>query len=274
MERYLLLLLTALILTSCEDVIEMEAPNGKDALVVEGWITDQSEGNYVKLYLTVPYFDTPEYTPVSNAIVSIADDAGNSETLIETEPGKYQIAQLNGEVGRTYKLTIHALQGKYQATTKMQRLSWQIDSVKYEFKKKGMMVEKEGYYPKLYGQEQSGAGDFVLLKMSKNGRPLKSSRELNLFNDEFVDGNYIQAAQPMLDEPFQKNEEIRYEMWSLTEDAYRFYSDIKTQLNNGGLFASPSNNTRTNLIKTDANSMDVIGYFGASMVQVLESRVQ
>jgi len=274
MKNYLILLLTLIVFTSCEDVIDMEVKKGKDALVVEGWITDQPSGNYVKLYNTIPYFDKPEYIPVRNATVKLSDDAGNNATLIETEPGKFEIRNLTGQVDRTYTLTIETAQGKYQATTKMQRLSWEIDSVTYEFKEKSVMTEKEGYYPKLFGNEKEGPGDFLLLKMVKNGQPLKKAIEINLFNDEFFDGNYINAAKPFIDEPFKKNDVIRYEFWSLTEDAYRFYSDLKSQLNNGGMFASPNNNTRTNLIKTDPGSMDVIGYFGASKVHIIEDHVQ
>ncbi len=274
MKRYLILLFTIVVFASCEDVIDMEVQKGKDALVVEGWITDQPSGNFVKLYYTVPYFDRPEYEAVRNAIVQVSDDAGNTETLLETEPGKYAISQLTGEVGKTYTLKIETPQGKYQATANMQRLSWDIDSVTYEYKKKSMMTEKEGYYPKLYGKEQTGSGDFLLLKMTRNGVPLKKGIELNLFSDEFVDGNYINAAAPFIDEPFRKDDVIRYEFWSLTDDAFRFYSDLKSQMNNGGMFASPNNNTRTNLIKTEPGSLDVVGYFGASKVMVIEDSVK
>lgn len=274
MKKYLFLLITVIAFTSCEDVIDMEVQKGKDALVVEGWITDRPSGNFVKLYNTISYFDQPEYTPVRNAVVRVSDDAGHNETLQETEPGKYELTQLKGEEGRTYTLVVETAQGKYQATTKMQRLSWEIDSVTYEYKKKSVMTEKEGYYPKLYGKEKEGAGDFLLLKMARNGKPLKKAMELNLFNDEFFDGNYIHAAKPIIDEPFKKDDVIRYEFWSLTDDAFRFYSDLKSQLNNGGMFASPNNNTRTNFIKIQAGSMDVVGYFGASKIQVIEDSVQ
>lgn len=271
MKKYLILILAVLAFSSCEDVIEMEVRKGKDALVVEGWITDQSEGNYVKLYLTVPYFDEPEYSPVRNALVKVSDDAGNTEILKETSPGKYAMAKITGEVGRTYKLTIEAGEGTYEASAKMQRLSWTIDSVTYEYKDRGHMSEKAGFFPKIYGQELEGAGDYIRLKISRNGQPLQSSMELNLFNDQFVDGNYIKAAQPSIKEPFQKNDRVRYEMWSLSEEAYQFWSDIKTQMNNGGLFAAPGSNTRTNVVKINPNSLDVVGYFGASQVKVYES---
>lgn len=62
-------------------------------------------------------------------------------------------------------------------------------------------------------------------------------------------------------------------MWSLTEDAFHFWSDVRTQLNNGGLFAVPGSNTRTNVIKKDPSSLDVVGYFAASEIKVFENVV-
>ena len=136
------------------------------------------------------------------------------------------------------------------------------------------MVEKEGYYPAVHGQEAKGPGDFIMLKITKNGKLLQSSKEINLFSDEFVDGNYIKAAEPQLFEPFAKGDKIKFEMWSLTEDSFRFWTDIKTQLRNGGLFAVPATNTRTNVVTKDANSMPAVGYFGASDVGTLENEVK
>ncbi len=274
MKNTLILLLMTLVFTSCTDVFEMEVEKQKDALVVEGWVTDRAEGNYVRLYLTVPYFDQPEYTPVSRATVRLTDDAGNSEVLQESQPGRYEIRRMTGVPGRTYKLVIEAVQGAYEATATMQRLSWTLDSVTYEYREKGGMTSEAGFYPHLHGQELSGGGDFVRLKIFRNGEPLQSASEINLFSDEFVDGNYIRAARPFIREPFRQNDRLRYEMWSLTDEAYRFWTDIRTQLNNGGLFAAPGSNTRTNVIKKDPRAMDVVGYFGASQVRVFENVIE
>ena len=263
-----------LLFSSCEDVVEMDVKQGKEAFVVEGWITNKEEGNYIKLFKTIPYFNNPEFPAITNAVVTVSDDAGNVEILKETEPGKYEIQSLKGVVGRTYKLGIQSKEGSYEAITTMQRLSWNMDSVTYEYKKKSVMVEKEGYYPAIYGQEQENIGDFILLKIAKNGTWLKSYKDINLFSDEFVDGNYITAAEPGLKDPFKKDDKITYEMWSLTEEAYRFWNDIRTQLSNGGLFAVPSTNTRTNIVKKNTASLDAVGYFGASEVKVFENVVK
>jgi len=252
----------------------MEVKKGKDAFVVEGWITNQPDYNFVNLYITVPYFDKPDYRPVSGATVQISDDMGHTEKLTETEPGKYKLIKLEGKVGRTYKLEIESSQGKYEALAKLQPLSWPIDSVTYIFKKKTVIIPNEGYYPAIYGQEKKGTGDFTRLKIYRNGALLQSAGEINLFNDEFVDGNYIKALEPALKEPFKKNDDVRYEMWSLTENAYRFWMDIKMQLNNGGLFAAPGTNVRTNIIRTDPKTLDATGYFGASEVVRFENMVK
>lgn len=268
------LLFAVVFFSSCEDVIDVELEKGEEALVVEGWLTTKPGPHYVNLSKTAPYLGTPEYTAVTQAVITLTDDAGNSETLKEVAAGKYEIAVIKGVVGRTYTLTIHSTAGSYEALTRLQRVSWPIDSVTYEFKDKTAMNDKAGYYPAVYGREASGLGDFSRLKIIKNGTVLQSHDDLNIFSDQYVDGNYITAAKPGVKEPFQKDDQITYEMWSLTEDAYRFWSDLKTQLKNGGLYAVPTSNTRTNLVKKSASGLAVAGYFGASEVIVFHDQVK
>ncbi|HEY1025420.1 MAG TPA: DUF4249 domain-containing protein [Sphingobacteriaceae bacterium] len=270
----IVLLSGVLFFSSCEDVIEVELEKGEEALVVEGWLTTKTGPHYVNLYKTAPYLKTPEYPAIENASVTLSDDAGNAELLKEVAPGKYEVATIKGVVGRTYTLSINSTAGSYEAVTKLQRLSWPIDSVTYEFKEKSAMNDDAGYYPAVYGREASGAGDFCRLKIVKNGSLLQSHDDLNLFSDQFVDGNYITAAKPSIKDPFQKDDQITYEMWSLTEDAYRFWSDLKSQLKNGGLYAVPLNNTRTNVTKKSAASLNVTGYFGASEVVEFHDQVK
>ncbi|MBC7915341.1 MAG: hypothetical protein H7Y07_14600, partial [Pyrinomonadaceae bacterium] len=96
----------------------------------------------------------------------------------------------------------------------------------------------------------------------------------NLFSDEFVDGNYIANNQLSVKDPLVKDDLLKAETWSVTEDALLFWLDIQIQLQNGQLFATPLANTRTNIKKTSSNATDVIGYFGASLIHSVESRVK
>jgi hypothetical protein len=267
-------LFAAFALSSCEDVIDVNIPETKKTLVVEGWLTNKAEAGIVKLYYTNGLGTNSNFNAVTNATLTLTDNTGTSEVLQEVNPGKYAINTMKSVEGRQYRLSISSSAGNYEAVADVKRLSMPLDSLTFKFEKKSTIYEKEGYYPLSHGQEYEGEGDFIQVKLYKNGSYLNKARDLNLFEDTFVDGNYIGKTEISVQEPFAKNDLAKAEVWSLTEDAYRFWNDIRTQLQNGQIFATPLANTRTNIKKNSANATDVIGYFGASLVQSVETTVK
>ncbi|MBC8052517.1 MAG: DUF4249 domain-containing protein [Sphingobacteriaceae bacterium] len=260
--------------SSCEDVIDVDIAEGKKTLVVEGWLTNKNEPHVVKLYYTGNFGGSVNFTAVSNAVITLSDNAGNTEQLQEVTPGKYQINNLKSVEGRIYTLAIQSLAGNYEAKAEVKRLSMPLDSLKFKFEKKSTIYEKEGFYPHSFGQELPGSGDYIQVRLYKNGSYLNKTGDFNLFDDQFVDGNYIGDAEMSVNDPFIKGDKVRAEVWSLTEDAYRFWLDILIQLQNGQIFATPLSNTRTNIKKTSLNAVDVVGYFGTSLVQSTEEEVK
>ena len=261
------------IFSSCEDVIEMHMETGKQALVVEGWLTNKAEAQFVKLYFTGATSDQ-SFKMLSNATLTLSDNQGHTEILPETAPGKYQISALKSVKGRIYTLKIESTVGNYQAVAEVKRISMPLDSLTFKYQEKSAIYSESGYYPRSHGQEYGGIGDFCQIRLYKNGKYLNHTNDFNLSDDEFVDGNYIANTELSVEKPFQKNDLAKAEIWSLTKDAYLFWTDIRAQLQNGQMFGRPLSNTRTNLVKANATAMDVVGYFGASLVQHVERKVE
>lgn len=267
-------LFLGILLSACEDPIEMDVNGGKPALVVEGWLTNVKHKHYVNLSATKPLKSTGSFDPVTGAIITLSDGTGKTEVLKEVSPGKYEIATTVGKEGKTYTLKIQSSVGNYEAVAPMPRLSMPIDSIAFRYQEKSLVYEDPGYYPHFWGKETPGEGDYMQIKLYKNGKYLNRAQDINLFSDEFVDGNKITDAELTVDSPFVKGDKARAEVWSLTEGSYNFWTDILTQLLNGSVFASPLTNVRTNVKKTTTNSMDVTGYFGASMISAVERKVE
>jgi hypothetical protein len=94
---------------SCIEPLEGENYDYEPKLVVDGLITDQPGPYSVNLYLSsATNGDLDRQSRVSDAIVTIFDDAGNSERLTETASGKYETAAkgIRGTIGRKYHVTI------------------------------------------------------------------------------------------------------------------------------------------------------------------------
>mgnify|MGYP003575267865 CR=1 FL=1 len=271
-----LLISFALLLTlaSCEDVIDVNPEKGKKTLVVEGWLTNKPQNHYVKLYYTGALSDNSGFSHLTNAKLTLSDDENNQEVLQEVGPGKYEIVTTRAVEGKVYTLKIESSEGNYQAIAPVKRQSGKPDSLTFKYEEESVMYEKAGYYPLFHGQELEGVGDFMQIRLYKNGVYLNKKNDFNLSDDELVDGNYIGDTELAVNDPFQKNDVVKVEIWSLTEEAYLFWTDIRTQLQNGQLFATPFSNARTNVKKTSEGALDVVGYFGASLVQSIEKTVE
>lgn len=266
-------LILAGILLACEKVLDVEIKEEEPVLVIEGWLTSKRETHTVKLYYTRPVITNHLPAMVSNALINLKDNVGNSEILKEAANGIYEIKAIRGREGRTYTLSVAINGNTYEATSVMNRLSMEPDTLEFKYKQKQLLYPDEGYYPFISGQELPGLGDFTQYRIFKNGRFLNKANEINLFRDKYVDGNRIGNYELEIDSPFVSGDHIKVEAWSLTEANYNMLSDVRDQLNNNGLFAKPLPNARSNIRKADPASADVTGFFGTSSVRSIESYV-
>ncbi|MBE0655911.1 MAG: DUF4249 domain-containing protein [Bacteroidales bacterium] len=114
----LIILPVVVLLNACEERYWPDLGNKYEKLlVVDGKITNQPGPYTIKLSesSTLLY---PKYFPLTGYQLIISDDAGNSETLTETEEGTYSTAPdgIQGIIGRSYQLTVNDPFGKTYAS--------------------------------------------------------------------------------------------------------------------------------------------------------------
>lgn len=114
-----LVLISAIAVTACEKVIEPDFKNIEPHLVIEGEISDQPQNSQVRISRSTSFSEPGSFNGVSNAIVNITDNAGNSENLVMQAPGIYQPTSLTGVPGRTYFLKVYCDGQEYTSTCKM-----------------------------------------------------------------------------------------------------------------------------------------------------------
>lgn len=265
-----LLLVAALGLSACEDVIDVDIPEGQSLLVVEGGVTDQPGPYVVRLSRTIPYFTEQGLPPVPGAVLTLTDNEGQRETLREQTPGTYVTSTFRGNIGHQYTLRIQAEGEEYQAETEIRRTP-PIDSIRAEYRA-ATQLDKAGYYVLYYGPELRGLGDYYRFKVIRNGRLLNRPSDLFVRSDELVDGNYIGAFElnnnQGEEETFELGDSIRVEMNSVPRDYFFYLNEIVTQLNNTGLFAAPPANVRTNVRNVNPQSArKAVGYFSGYTVR-------
>lgn len=261
------ILFSVLVFASCEDVIDIELDQGETLLVVDGKITDEQKRHSIKLSTTAPYFDSLQTPIVSGAIIqlSIYDASGvlvNIDTLEEqTGTGIYLTDDIKGELNYKYVLRIEAIGEVYTAESVLPRVP-EIDSLTYEYKEAVGPFEA-GYYVYFHGPEAPGTGDNYLFRISRNGKEYTRPNQLYFATDELVDGSYI-GNFDVTPEPFDLGDTIKVQNYTMSNDQYQFYLELSTQVNNGGIFASPTANVRTNIRNIDPNRKKAVGYFSAN----------
>jgi hypothetical protein len=126
-----LLVISFSFLFACEKPIDIDLNSSDPKIVIVGSISSVTGDYTVTLTRTVNFDETNEFPAVSDALVRISDDAGNTETLNETSPGVYSITTLQGVPGRTYTLEVTADGEIYTAISTMP-LPIDIDTITIE----------------------------------------------------------------------------------------------------------------------------------------------
>lgn len=254
---------------ACEDVIDVSLDQGETLLVVEGMITNENVAQKIKLSTTAPYFENKKIPAVSGALVVINEYDGTntllkSDTLTENpaNPGEYLCNKITaGVIGNTYELNVSAMGEKYTARSTMQRIP-AIDSLVFRYETYNI-PELTGWRAFYYGPELPGIGDNYLFRIFRNGKEYNKPSEIYFASDELVDGNYIGNVD-LTPEAYDLGDTIKVEMFTMNKDQYYFFGELSRQVNNGGIFASPPANVRTNIKNVEASRKKAVGYFSAN----------
>jgi len=248
-----------LLLSSCEELINIDLNSADPKIVIEGTVTDQPGPYRVTITKTTDYYNPGTYPTVIGAEVTITDDLGFSEELQEIENGVYQTINLQGVSDRIYTLTVIAEGQTYSAVSSMPQPT-EIDSLYYEKGEGGpRQKDKEGYNLIVVFRDEPGVEDFKRIKVFRNGI-LQSG--YFLYNGRLSDGNVIEYNRIRTD--FELGDFVSIELLSIDKATYEYYSTL------GNAAASASVSKIQTKIPANPNSNltgDALGYFGAFTVR-------
>lgn len=254
-----------MLFTSCEEVIDVDLPEGSEKLVVEGYVRTETDSSYIKLTKTLSYFDNTSAIPnVTNAMVLV-----NSDTFFHVGNGYYKPnSPYTGIAGTMYNLTININGEQYQSSSMLNALG-QIDSIISEFKPKQGFIE-EGYSVKFTGIDNRPRIKYTYFRFGFNGEDSDGKDSMSTFRVLYDNSNTV------LNEPYEfelpvlrlkENDTAILHFYSVDEQVYKFL----TALNNssgGGPFSTPPANLPSNV-----RGKDVIGIFSAQDVMRFRHRI-
>ncbi|AWL09874.1 hypothetical protein HME7025_02025 [Aquirufa nivalisilvae] len=290
---YILSILFITLLSSCEDIVQLESPKSNNYLVVEATLTNLAGPQKIMLSKSQAYFDNTVSPKISGAEVKVRDNMGQEYVFVEQkdQAGTYvwqpkAATDILGKMGMTYQLSINWSNELFTASATMRRVPT-IDSLLYQFdeasgRQRGDNKPKEGYDAQFFAKDFLGLGDCYRVKTYKNGKLYNDPSNISVI----YDGAFQQGAasdgltfnlpirRSISPELYLENDLIKVELYSISQDQFNFYSQARLELNNAGLFSRPAANIPTNIQNLNANSsLQGAGWFGVSAVSVFETKV-
>lgn len=271
--KYILLLIAPMLVIGCEDVIDLELEEGEEQLSVEAVLNTDSTEQKVILRGSIPFFDDINTTPaIDNAVVKVISNTNDTLAFQFVSNGEYVYQPALGkrfEMGKEYELQIDVAGERYTAQSIVNPTAiW--DSLSYEYlEQEGFFAE--GYYATMHARDIVGPGQCYWFRKYFNGEYDNAPESINTAYDAGstpgdFDGeefSFPNSVGPLNDfeEPFELGDTLRVEIQGISPEFYYFLDEVATQMTNGGLFASPPANVRTNIINEDPSGRKGLGFF-------------
>lgn len=277
---YTTLIISFFSLHSCEDKIDLDLKEGRTQIVLDAFISNDNSIQTLRVSNTAAYFLNASTPGISDAIVSIEGPNGKTYSFSHTTNGNYTYdPATNGpidSIGFKYKLKLKADDKEFMATSTLNPVP-EIDSMTFDLEEEEPGAEA-GYYTQFWARDFAGTDDFYWIKSFKNGKPVDtlSYAQYNLSRnaafgglggDGFIFILPIRAAITNEDEPFEIGDTNIVELYSLNQDVWNYLIQVSNQANNGGLFATPTANIRTNITDIAGQVQDeAVGVFSIMAV--------
>jgi len=255
--------------TGCEKVINLDLKTSASQLVIEGNLVDDNRPCQVSLRTSANYTDANAFAPVTGAAITLADNAGGTETLREATPGQYTGASIKGVSGRTYTLRVETGGTSYVAVSTLpapvvpfEKLSTQLSA-----------IGTDNIQAVVDYTDPVGLGNSYLFRQYRNGR---LNNTIFVQNDQFTDGKHItqtlrtfsnSSTDPNNLNKLVAGDSLQVEMQNIDANVYEYFRTFNLIIATGAAPSTTPANPKSNF------SGGALGYFSAHSRRVLRIKV-
>lgn len=287
---YIALVSTLFIFSACQDKIDIKLDQGTSQLAVDAFISNQPSTQKIRLTKTSGYFDNSPSPSAIGAVVKVTDnnngkvfnfiDANSSGNYLWTPAPGDSI----GVIGDRFTLSITYSGEQYVATSVMNPAPI-IDSISsvYQPANPSLGIAREGFIASFFATDFPETTDFYWIKSYRNDTAnTNPSNIITAYDAAYGPGAngfpFIlpirQGITPQTN-LFRLNDSVRVEIHAITRETYNFLAEVVTQTTNGGLFATPPANIRTNVKNINADSkVKATGFFNIGAVTTLGKKMK
>jgi len=245
---FIILVFVIVLITSCQKVINIDLNSASPALVITGNINDQPGPYTVSLSQTVNFSDPNSFPAVSGAFISITDNTGIIDTLVETKPGTYHTKKTTGVAGRTYNLTVIANGQTYTASSTMpQAVTFDtlIITQRVSFRNHDTILAPQAIF-----LDPANVANYYRFIETRNDTLLSN---IHVIDDQFTNGLHI-AYTVRNDTSLVRGDSVTVEMQCIDQGTYQYFNTFREA-------SGTTNVTPSNPVSTISNNG--LGYFSA-----------
>jgi hypothetical protein len=256
MKRYIVIILGLLILTSCQDVIDVELNEAEERLVIEASIIKlkglPGSNQRIRITKTRGFFEDSLKT-VNNASVRVTRDNGEVFNFQHDSAGYYFNDQFQTSLMEKYYLNIEVDDEVYTAEETFMPVV-PIDSIsqRNDAGFSGEETELKAYY-----KDPAGESNYYLFTFFVNFIDFPTTE---IYDDEFTDGNTIFALYQ--EEDLEAGDEVVIQNFGLSEQFYEYMNVLLSQVGSiGGPFQTQPAVVRGNIVNETNPENFPYGYF-------------
>ncbi len=266
-----LILVTFLVLTSCEDVIDVEVPTAAPRLVIEAslnWEKGTTGNNQtIKLSTSTPYFNTTEVNEVVGALVKVTNTNTNTDYIFTDENnGNYTINNFIPVINHTYTLEVIYNGETYTAEETLKSVS-EINAVEQSIEGG---FDDEVLDVSIFFDDPVDEENYYLIRFIEEGDLFPV---LETESDEFSNGNemdeFFEKDKDEDDDQKQLNpgDTVTITLYGISERYYNYIDLLIEQYDSGGdPFSSTPAEIKGNCINETNENKYAFGYFRLSEI--------
>ena len=245
-----LFILGLLFFSSCEDVIELELDSVESQIVIEATIDARNQIASVNISKSNDFYENDNPEQVSDAVIILQSDLGNTYTLSETSPGSYTTTDVIANQGEIFNLMVE-VDGKIYEASSQTPIAVNLKTIiQANFPSSPFSDEGDILLSAVWNDPDNLENFYRIRAYVDN---VFQSDNYTIINDVLAgDGEEITAS---IAQGFNENTTVEVELLS-TDKAYYDYFFQLSSLSGGGAGSTTPYNPKGNF------SNDALGYFG------------
>ena len=245
---YIILGLSTLILTSCQDVIDIDLRDADRKYVVEGSVVQGVDSVLVRVSRTTSFFETTGPEAITDATVVLTLPDGTERVLDHVSGGYYKAMGIDAQPNATYRLRVSAGGETFTASAYMPEPVF-IDSLTYQPVQNFFGPPPAGppKFNVFLNFQDPQARNYYRAVYKRNGNEQNNLGDIQLFDDELTNGNYIEI--PIFNQEYKLGDTAYVALHTMDAEVYTFLETFQSaaSADAGSPFSAAPDNPITNI---------------------------